>query len=99
MFDVTYTCKKENFVYKLRCALAINRIMQIYDDVELRIKRYDWDAAEELIKEKAKPFSIKDYMKLDLYKGRKILISVNGAHINEMDLAERICRALVYADK
>lgn len=94
MYEITYTCKNESFIHKLRCALILNGLMRVYDDVELKMRRNDWDVAEELIKEKGQSFSIRDFMKLDLYKGRKVLVSVTGAYMNERELAERICIAM-----
>ena len=94
MYEITYTCKNEGFIHKLRCAQILKGLMKAYDEVELKMKRYDYDAVEELIKEEWKPFSIRDYMKLDLQKGKKVLVSVTGAYMNERELAERICIAM-----
>lgn len=98
MYEITYTCRNEGTVHKLRCALILNGLMRVYEDVELTMRRYDYNAAEVLIKEKGKPFSIRDYMKLDLQKGKKVLVSINGAYMNERELAERICIAMTRID-
>ena len=96
MYEITYTCNNESFVHKFRCALVLNGLMRVYQDVELQMRRYDYDARETMIKEKGQPFSVRDFMKLDLCKGKKVLVSVSGAYMNEQELAERICIAMTY---
>ena len=94
MYNVTYTYRNESFLHKLRCALTLNGLMRVYPEVELKMKRDECYVAQIMVKEKDQPFSIRDYMKLDLYDGSKVLVSVSGAYINEQELAERICIAM-----
>lgn len=94
MYEITYTCKNEGFGHRMRCALTLNGLMRVYQDVELKMRRNDYNAIETMIKEKGQPFSIRDFMKLDLRKGEKVLVSVKGAYMNEQELAERICIAM-----
>lgn len=98
MYEITYTYRNESFLHKLRCALVLNGLMRVYPEVELKIKRNDCFVAYTMVKEKKQPFSIRDYMKLDLYDGHKVLVSVSGDYMNEQELAERICIAMCRID-
>ena len=38
MFEVTYTCRKDGYFYKRRCAKALGELLQNYNHIELKIK-------------------------------------------------------------
>ena len=94
MYEITYTCQKSGFVHKLHCALLLNGLMRVYEDVELKLSVNDYYVDKMMIKEKGQPFSIRDFINRDPCKGEKVLVSVKGAYMNEQELAERICIAM-----
>ena len=95
MFEITYTCRKDGYFYKRRCAKALGELLRNYNHIELKIKGCHWNCHEEMIKEKGKWFSARDFVKLDILEKEKILITVTGnSDAEELRVADEICRTL-----
>ena len=92
MYDLTFTLKRDDHRYKLRCAKALKEIMREYDSAEVRIRRDDYHALEEMVKPCFQEFSVKDFMKLDLIKEKKVRITVevDGIFEKEEVLAKKV---------
>ena len=99
MLDITCTLSRDGYFFRKKCAKTIANVMKNYndEDVELRIQRNHWNS-KVLIKEKGEPFSIEDYMRLDLNKKEKMRITVISDVYDEMDLGVLICNELIQAE-
>ena len=94
MNEINYMIKKDTIFYRWKCARMIKKIMEDYIDVELRIKRSNSNAREELIKKKGEEFSIREYMNLDLLEGEKMNLQVFGDMEKLRGLLVKICMGL-----
>jgi len=100
MFEMTYTCQKEGYFYKRRCAKALQALLKDYKHIELKIRRYEWNYAVEMIKRKGQWFSKSDFMKLDIRAKEKILVTIRGnTYKEEENLALAICKTIDYAER